>query len=94
MTATAQSPLSANHPLMLAWEAYKATDEYANTKRWASHPEHAEGSLWAAFVAGSQFVSSASTACSQCGVYIGNGAEGQYTGKCVNCCNLSGATSA
>lgn len=39
-------------PLMIAWEAYKATEDYANTKRWATKPEHTEGSLWAAFMAG------------------------------------------
>lgn len=37
---------------MIAWEAYKATEGYANTKRWATKPEHTEGSLWAAFEAG------------------------------------------
>lgn len=39
-------------PLMIAWEAYKATEEFANTKRWASQAEHTEGSLWAAFMVG------------------------------------------
>lgn len=34
---------------MVAWEAYKATEEYANTKQWAAYPEHVDGSLWAAF---------------------------------------------
>jgi hypothetical protein len=37
---------------MVAWNADKATAEYANTLRWAMHREHAEGSLWAAFSAG------------------------------------------
>lgn len=53
-TMTTQTPLAADDPLMLAWKAYAATDEYANTKRWAIHPEHVEGSLWAAFVAGTR----------------------------------------
>jgi hypothetical protein len=35
-----------------AWEAYKLTDEYANTRRWALHEQHVDGSLWAAFVVG------------------------------------------
>jgi hypothetical protein len=54
-------------PLMIAWEAYKRTDGYANTLKWARHVAvkeretnalieiqhpHTEGSLWAAFMAG------------------------------------------
>jgi len=46
------TPVSKDSPLWLAWEAYTATEEYANTKRWAVVPEHAEGSLWAAFERG------------------------------------------
>ena len=46
------APVSQGSPLWLAWEAYAATEEYANTKRWAVVPEHAEGSLWAAFERG------------------------------------------
>jgi hypothetical protein len=40
------------HPLMKAWEKFKASDEFANSKRWAAHPEHLDGSLWALFDAG------------------------------------------
>lgn len=47
-----QSQVPADHPMMVAWEAYKASDEYSNTKRWAAHVEHVDGSLWAAFVMG------------------------------------------
>ena len=53
-------------PLMRAWEAYKASPEYANAKKWActarvdDHADgsmtltypHTDGSLWAAFAAG------------------------------------------
>lgn len=46
------TPVPESHPLMVAWNAYKATDEYANTKKWALHEQHVEGSLWAAFMAG------------------------------------------
>lgn len=46
------APISKEHPLSEAWHKYKATDSYANTKKWAAHIEHAEGSLWAAFSAG------------------------------------------
>lgn len=49
---TASSPVPKDSPLWLAWSAYTATEGYANTKRWAIHPEHTEGSLWAAFEAG------------------------------------------
>jgi len=37
---------------MIAWEVYKQSDSYENTKKWAAHPEHIEGSLWAAFSEG------------------------------------------
>lgn len=54
-------------PLMIAWNAFKASDGYANTLKWARHVAireretnalieiqhpHTEGSLWAAFMAG------------------------------------------
>ena len=42
----------ADHPLMKAWKAYEQTEEFANTKKWATHPEHVQGSLWAAFLRG------------------------------------------
>ena len=40
------------HPMKAAWDQYKATDSYLNTKKWASFKEHTEGSLWASFSAG------------------------------------------
>lgn len=49
---TTSAPVPANHPLMIAWKAYSASDDYANTARWAVIPEHTKGSLWAAFSAG------------------------------------------
>lgn len=58
---SAMTPVPKDHPLMLAWEAYKATDEYANTKKWAAYPEHVDGSLWAAFEQGWRAVHSACT---------------------------------
>lgn len=48
----AHTPVAATSPLRVAWTAYQATDDYANTKRWATHEAHVEGSLWAAFLAG------------------------------------------
>ena len=41
-----------DHPLMVAWNEYKALPEYENTKQWATAQAHTEGSLWAAFMAG------------------------------------------
>lgn len=49
---TGQSPVPKDHPLMKAWEAYKATPDFGNSKQWAAHPEHLLGSLWAVFNAG------------------------------------------
>ena len=47
-----QSPVPKDAPLMVAWDAYKATEEFANSRTWAGIPAHTEGSLWAAFVEG------------------------------------------
>jgi hypothetical protein len=41
-----------DEPLMIAWNAYKATDEYANSRKWARNYEHIDGVLWALFSAG------------------------------------------
>lgn len=49
--------LPKDHPLMQAYDLYRSTEEYANSKRWASHvhkDEHLEGSLWSLFAAGWQ----------------------------------------
>lgn len=65
MSTQQQAPDDA--PLMLAWKAYRATEEAKNSEKWArtfvtkADPDngailvaqpHLEGSLWAAFVAG------------------------------------------
>lgn len=39
-------------PVMVAWTSYKETEEFTNSKRWVVYPEHADGSLWAAFYKG------------------------------------------
>jgi hypothetical protein len=49
---SASAPVPADHPLMKAWEAYKASDEYASTKKWAVYAENTDGSLWAAYSQG------------------------------------------
>lgn len=49
---SAQAELPKGHPLRDAWDAYKETFEYANTRRWALKEPHVDGSLWAAFVQG------------------------------------------
>ena len=48
---SALTPFPASDPRMVAWKAYQATNEYANSRKWALHEEHVEGSLWAAFLA-------------------------------------------
>jgi hypothetical protein len=57
----AQQPCPPDHPLMVAWEKYKAAPEFANTKQWAQNlnyicknPDSVDGNLWAAFVQGWQ----------------------------------------
>jgi hypothetical protein len=37
---------------MVAWTAYKQTDDYANTRHWVKQEEAVDGSLWAAFERG------------------------------------------
>lgn len=44
--------VSADDPRMIAWAQYKHSNEYENSKRWAVFPQHVEGSMWAAFIAG------------------------------------------
>jgi cation transport regulator ChaB len=47
--AMAEMPLT--HPLRAAWEQYKKTGEFLNTRTWAADPTHLEGSLWAVWLA-------------------------------------------
>lgn len=49
---SAQTPLPKDDPLMVAWEAHKATEQHANDVRWAKVEAHTVGSLWSAFEAG------------------------------------------
>lgn len=50
----AQAEVPKHHPMRIAWERYQASSDYQNTKKWAAHKEHVDGSLWASFVAGWQ----------------------------------------
>lgn len=50
--AKSASPLPSDHPLFLAWEEYRKTEDYVQTRAWAERREHLTGSLWAVFVAG------------------------------------------
>lgn len=65
----AMTPADPDGPLMKAWEAFKQTDEFANSHRWARtmtltfspdgekilcEQPHLIGSLWAIFSAGFQ----------------------------------------
>lgn len=45
-------PVKPDAPVMKAWNNYKAGDDFQNTRRWALHESHVDGSLWAAFYAG------------------------------------------
>jgi hypothetical protein len=42
----------ADHPLRKAWDAYKNTDRFENSRKWAEFDQYRDGSLWAAFEAG------------------------------------------
>lgn len=53
--SNAMSPLPEDHPLIQAFDKYKNTPEYSNTRRWATNPKHTEGSLWAAFIEGWEY---------------------------------------
>lgn len=44
--------IPADHPMMKAWNKYKDTEEYSNSRYWAVHGDHVDGSMWAAFCAG------------------------------------------
>lgn len=46
-----QVEMPLTHPLRAAWEQYKQSDKYKNTRKWAAHPEHLEGSLWGVWLA-------------------------------------------
>jgi hypothetical protein len=48
-------------PRIVAWNEYRATQDYANTRNWALHKEHVDGSLWAAFLAGHALAQAAAT---------------------------------
>lgn len=64
----AAAPVATSDPLMLAWNEYKKSKEFANSKKWAVatnyddgrpipsefRTSNLEGSMWAAFVAGFQ----------------------------------------
>jgi len=52
---TAMTPVpDEDHPLIIAWNAYQASDDFDNSRKWMMHPDrqHQLGSLWAVFMAG------------------------------------------
>lgn len=69
------TPVSPDDPLMIAWTAYKSTEDFSNSLKWAMAYEysagrpiaesqrvaHAEGSLWAAFMQGFKAASGSGT---------------------------------
>lgn len=46
------SPVDPKAPLMIAWTAYKETEDYSNSFQWAAEAKHRDGSMWAAFMTG------------------------------------------
>lgn len=44
--------LPKDDPRIVAWQAYRLTEDYENTRRWALQEAHVDGSLWAAFIVG------------------------------------------
>jgi hypothetical protein len=51
MSDESQTACRPDSPLMLAWEAYQKTPEFANSKKWVQYPSdtYIQGSLWAVF---------------------------------------------
>jgi len=47
-----EQALPPGNPMLVAFEQYRATEEYQSAHRWAQVPEHTQGALWAAFVRG------------------------------------------
>lgn len=47
-----QTGMSREDPIMIAWEEYKRSEAYDNTRKWALDKNHVDGSLWAAFLVG------------------------------------------
>jgi hypothetical protein len=53
MAGNMMAAVPEDHPLMVAWNEYKKTADFANTMKWAkTNPEYVDGSLWGAFMAG------------------------------------------
>lgn len=46
------SPVPKDAPVMIAWEEWKKSDDFANSRKWAAQEAHVEGSLWNAFQTG------------------------------------------
>jgi len=50
------TPVAADDPLMLAWNAYKGSEAYHNTHRWmiehACDDQSIDGDIWGVFEAG------------------------------------------
>lgn len=39
-----------DHPEIIAWKAYKQTEDFTNSVEWAAHPDVAiDGAMWGAF---------------------------------------------
>lgn len=51
---TVMTPVPPDHPMMIAWTAYRASPGFDTAMSWLAHEEHREGQMWAAFMAGWQ----------------------------------------
>jgi hypothetical protein len=53
----AETPVDPNSQLFQAWERYKQSERFVNSRKWALHPDaearaYVDGSMWAAFEEG------------------------------------------
>lgn len=48
----ASAPVDPADPLMVAWEQFKKSESFANSRKWAAYDEHLDGSLWHCFEVG------------------------------------------
>lgn len=48
----ATQELPKDDPRVVAWNQYQQSESYADSHKWAAFPEHRDGALWGAFLAG------------------------------------------
>lgn len=89
--------LSEDHPMMMAWEVFSQTEEFANALKWAvamkydderiiadeHRTEHAKGAMWLAFTKGWMYTMSREE--SKKWACADCGAEYDTDDRCVKC---------